>query len=230
MNSKSKALLILLILGLAGFGIYSHWERVRTFAVAFNLKKFLAAKKVSPVKPDFSLMRKGRNDPQDKMDFTFFEVLNDPAMLKFVDLDGSILRKPTSNIKPKVRKVRRQHPADPPKPEEPSRSSATDLTAAVSRVSAVYSPEKKQDPIGQTQWFAIQVSSFRDLERAEGLKSVLERKGYSAFLKSADVPGKGGIWHRVYIGRYLDRASAAAVARGLWREERLNSMVIRQTG
>lgn len=238
MNSKSKALLILLILGLSGFGIYSQWEEIRTFAVAYNPKKILVVKKISPVKPDFSLMRKGKNDLQDTMEFTFFEVLNDPSMVKFVGLDGSILRKPTWQIKPKVRKVRLQHPADPPKrveipkPAEPSKSfSADHLTAAVSLVSVVYPSEKKQDPInGQMEWYAIQVSSFRDLVRAEGLKSALERKGYSAFLKSADIPAKGGIWHRVYIGSYRDRASAASAADRLWREERMNSVVMRLTG
>ncbi|GJL80197.1 MAG: hypothetical protein NPINA01_31860 [Nitrospinaceae bacterium] len=78
--------------------------------------------------------------------------------------------------------------------------------------------------------YVVQVSSFRDFERAEALRSVLASKGYASFVGKTVLPNNKGTWHRVYIGRYLDRAGAESAAANFQRAEKRPAMVIRQAG
>ena len=87
-------------------------------------------------------------------------------------------------------------------------------------------PQEMEAPAGGKQ-FAIQVSSFKTLERAQALESRLRDKGYPIFLAMADLPEKGGVWHRVFIGRFSDEKVAEQVALKARQEEHLNAVVVR---
>jgi len=78
--------------------------------------------------------------------------------------------------------------------------------------------------------FVVQVSSFRQRQRAEVLRGALEKKGYAAFIGKTELPDNRGTWYRVYIGRYFNRTGAERAASRFYREENRQAMVIRQTG
>lgn len=78
--------------------------------------------------------------------------------------------------------------------------------------------------------FVVQVSAFRQGDQAEALRNALGRKGYAAFIGKTELPGNGGAWHRVYIGRYFNQAGAERAAERFFREENRKAVVVRQSG
>ena len=55
--------------------------------------------------------------------------------------------------------------------------------------------------------YTVQVSSFPNLEEAEAYQSSLVRKGYSPYIVSAYLPGRG-TWFRVRMGHYEEKNKA----------------------
>ena len=55
--------------------------------------------------------------------------------------------------------------------------------------------------------YTVQVSSFPSLEEAEAYQSSLVRKGYSPYIVSANLPGRG-TWFRVRMGHYDEKNKA----------------------
>ena len=73
--------------------------------------------------------------------------------------------------------------------------------------------------------FALQVGSFRMFERANLLKNDLSKKGYRVFIAAAEISEKDGIWHRVVIGRFLEKEVAVKTAIILKETENLKSII-----
>lgn len=55
--------------------------------------------------------------------------------------------------------------------------------------------------------FAIQIAAVQDAQNAAKLVTRLRKKGYRAYQIRSEVTGKG-VWHRVRVGAYQDRAEA----------------------
>ncbi|MEE9273742.1 MAG: SPOR domain-containing protein [bacterium] len=56
--------------------------------------------------------------------------------------------------------------------------------------------------------YTVQVLSVREAAGAERAARALRRKGFAAFVERVDLRERG-VWHRVRVGRYADRAAAA---------------------
>ncbi len=78
--------------------------------------------------------------------------------------------------------------------------------------------------------YVVQVSAFKQLQRSQEVKGILEKKGYPAFIEKTKIPGNGGAWYRVNIGRYFNHAGAELAAKRFFRRENHKAMVIRQAG
>lgn len=74
------------------------------------------------------------------------------------------------------------------------------------------------------QIFTIQVASIKDQKKAEKMVGELTRKGYSAYRSSAEIKGRG-MWHRVRIGDFGDRASAETTLNKL-KKDKLNGIIV----
>jgi cell division protein FtsN len=84
-------------------------------------------------------------------------------------------------------------------------------------------PEEKSTSPGR---FCVQVSSFRDRQRAQRLAVRLISKGYpSVRVASADVPGRGR-WYRVRVGNFDARDKAERMAATIRSREGLSPKVI----
>lgn len=66
--------------------------------------------------------------------------------------------------------------------------------------------------------FTIQVASGRDQKYADKMVGELLKKGYQAYRSSGEIKGKG-IWHRVRIGEFGDRAGAEAILKKLKKDK-----------
>lgn len=73
------------------------------------------------------------------------------------------------------------------------------------------------DAVSKEGSFTLQVTSLKDLSKAEKLVSVLKKKGFTAYTMTAHVNGKG-IYHRVRVGRFNDRNDAMKTALKLMAE------------
>ena len=59
----------------------------------------------------------------------------------------------------------------------------------------------------QRSYYSIHLESFKNLRNANAFVNALKIKGKVVFWKKTDVPGKG-IFYRVYMGKYNNRAEA----------------------
>ncbi len=156
-------------------------------------------KKVAPEKLKFKKETKPAPEPvKRETEFTFYEVLNDDRMVKFVGLDGKVHR---GNSPIGIMKRTVQRP--------PIKPSAT--AAQVSLEKKIKSPEAEKPPIPELKAiekksstgavFSLQVSSFRELTRALDHVGKLQKKGYPAFSRSVTLDDSS-VWNRVYIGPF----------------------------
>jgi cell division protein FtsN len=72
--------------------------------------------------------------------------------------------------------------------------------------------------------YSVQVGSFRAREDAERLRLRLIQKGHAVWVQPSLVAGQG-IWYRVRVGSFPDRAAADRAAQRLATQERLSVMV-----
>ena len=70
----------------------------------------------------------------------------------------------------------------------------------------------------------IQIASLKDLKTADRLVKKLKKKGYFAYRTIGKVPGRG-IWHRVRIGYFKNRAEAAKTLSRL-KEDKLEAFIV----
>src|SRR3989337_3579489 len=62
--------------------------------------------------------------------------------------------------------------------------------------------------------YTVQIAAFQKKEKAKPIVNNLKSKGYPAFIKTAEVPGKG-TWYRVRIGTFTTRVTAKLYANNL---------------
>lgn len=74
--------------------------------------------------------------------------------------------------------------------------------------------------------FTIQVASYKDLMAAERQVTELKKKGYAAYRRIGKIPGKG-IWYRVRIGYFKNRADAANTLNQL-KKEKVDAIIVQR--
>ena len=165
-------------------------------------------KKVSAIKPK-SIVNKTEALSPVSHQFTFFETLKDKTMTKYVGLHGEML--PVSL------------------PAKPARSHSKIIEPAKlepkNNIKDIVAEEKKRPMLHR---FVVQVSSFRDVKMASILKMKLQKKGFDAYLMKIELPNHGGVWHRVFLGKYTDEALAQKAAERARQEYKLNAVVVKK--
>jgi len=221
-----------LVLGFAGFGLFSGWTAAKEFLSKNSVEETKVVQKISPVKPDFA-----HNHPVYSMhskertadDFTFFDILNDPAMKKMVGLNGQPISSTPVRLKSPPQKPAKQSPVLL-KINSKVKSKIVQVASPRTNLPAQSLPVKKLKSAAVVSGrYTVQVSSFKDMKYAEKLASKLEKKGYPTFIKSVQL-SNGQIWYRVNIGKYPDRDSAKSFAQMLQAKETLKTMVIPLSG
>jgi cell division septation protein DedD len=69
-------------------------------------------------------------------------------------------------------------------------------------------PEKLASPTAKTKGYAIQVSAMRDLNMAKEFVESQKKSGQPVYLVKMRTKGQG-VWYRIYIGHFADKAEAA---------------------
>ncbi len=222
MNSSAKIFISILALGLAGMGIY--------FSTLKAIDSFYddgetSVKKQIPVKPKNikekqPLVESGSDDAEE---FTFFDTQAGPSMSKFVGLNGSV-------VEPEEIINKSPAPVDS-EVDKKSIPDTPDSAKVLSPVAVEDEPAKvnvEKNVESVASGFALQVGSFRQLERAELLKDKLGKKGYPVFVAMARISGKDEVWYRVFIGRFTEKETAVETARRVKEVEKIDSVMMWQ--
>jgi len=177
------------------------------------LKKIISSKPKN-MKDKQALVESGISTPED---FTFFDTLDDPAMKKYLALNGSIVLLKDENyyksndLTPRV-----------------NGSPASKVTQPVSGNISI-SGAKKIKGLNQTepstQGFVVQVGSFQEFQKADALKNKLINSNYPVFIVSTLVKEKGYTLHRVFVGRFLRKTEAEKVAVRIKESEKIEPLV-----
>ncbi|QQR80321.1 MAG: SPOR domain-containing protein [Deltaproteobacteria bacterium] len=107
-------------------------------------------------------------------------------------------------------------------PEETADTEAQ-LPVAVAKPAGV---EKQIIPSGK---FSIQMGSYPTHEEAQAALKVWKKKGYSAFVKEADIPGKG-LWYRVRLGSFSNKDQAKVFLDKIKKKEKKTGIVVSNKG
>ena len=178
-----------------------------------SLKKIISSKPKN-MKDKQALVESGISTPEN---FTFFDTLDDPAMKKYLALNGSIVLLKDENyyksndLTPRV-----------------NGSPTSKVTQPVSGNISI-SGAKKIKGLNQTepstQGFVVQVGSFQEFQRADDLKNKLIKSDYSVFISSTWVGEKRKALHRVFVGTFLKKIDAEKAAVEIKESEKIESLV-----
>ena len=178
-----------------------------------SLQKIISSKPKN-MKDKQALVESGISTQED---FTFFNTLVDPAMKKYLALNGSIVSLKDENyyksndLNPRV-----------------NGSPASKVTQPVSGNISISGARKLkgQNPTEpSTPGFVLQVGSFQEFQRADDLKNKLINGDYSVFISSTWVEEKGQSLHRVFVGTFFKKIDAEKAAVGIKESEKIESLI-----
>jgi cell division protein FtsN len=140
-----------------------------------------------------------------------------------------------STVSPRAVQSARGAPTAPPPqsvsvapPKAPERSGPADMSPLPPKPGATRTSQGLLQPSAEAG-YSVQVGSFRAREEAEQLRHRLTQKGYAVLVQPSFVAGQG-IWYRVRVGHFPDRAAADRVAQRLATQERVSIMVTAEPG
>ena len=216
MKSSAKVFSTLLILVLVVTGLFFSSVKALNF---FSEKENSSLKKIISLKPKNmkdkqALVELGASSPDD---FTFFDVLDDPEMKKYIGLNGSVVATKeenyykSNNLTPKV---------DGSLTRQVIKSASKNvITPGTKNLEG----QKQVDP--PTSGFVLQVGSFQEIQKADALKNKLINSNYPVFIVSTLVKEKGYTLHRVFVGRFLRKIEAEKVAVRIKESEKIEPLV-----
>lgn len=117
-------------------------------------------------------------------------------------------------------------PAELPAAVEPAVLSASGQTPVRATTSEPAVSPKVAKPI-TVPFFTVHVGSYRKRASASSEVSRMQAKGYDSFIERVDL-GQRGIWYRVKVGRFKNRAEAERVQKKIEKVLVTDSMVVTQ--
>jgi len=205
---------LIFVLGIVGL-FFSSTKSFNFFSDKENisLQKIISSKPKN-MKDRQALVESGISTPED---FTFFDTLDDPAMKKYLALNGTIVSLKDENyyksndLNPRV-----------------NGSPASKVTQPVSGNIPIFGARKikgQNQTEPSTQGFVVQVGSFQEFQRADDLKNKLINSDYSVFIASILEDEMDQTLYRVYVGTFLKKIDAEKAAIEIKESEKIESLV-----
>jgi len=200
------AIVGLLYIPTISFNLFSDKENI-------FLGKIISSKPKN-IKGKQALVESGISTPEE---FTFFDTLDDPAMKKYLPLNGSIVSLKDENYYKSNDLIPRVN-----------ESPASKITRPVSGNISIFAGrklkgQKQTDP--STAGFVLQVGSFQEFQRADYLKNKLINSDYPVFISSTWGEGNGRTLHRVFVGTFLKKIDAEKAAVEIKESEKIESLI-----
>ncbi|HID97405.1 MAG TPA: hypothetical protein EYP57_04340 [Thermodesulfobacteriaceae bacterium] len=103
---------------------------------------------------------------------------------------------------------------------------AAEKTRATPRKTASKAEKQATKPGGKTRYFALQIASYREKNRADREAARWKKKGYTTMVKKAYLGKQKGTWYRVYLGHMKSEREAKRLARRLASNQGIKSYVV----
>jgi DedD protein len=143
-----------------------------------------------------------KNLPE-KEEYTFYKTLTEKGS-KTVSIE---LKTKTEDVK--------SSPGKKMAEQETGKNSETDLKTEKMPQTPKEGESKQQIPKNEPRLlYTLQIASYQEKAQADADAKKLKQKGYAAFVKSVEVPGKG-TWYRVRLGSFSNRISAEKLQKEL---------------
>jgi len=162
-----------------------------------KLQKELVALKKAVIKKEQKLFKIDSDGVRNKTDFGFYEALKETRKDKN-NGPGISKKQETKHLsKNETVKVKKR---------------------VISGKSKIINKDKQKNLTETDKKLTIQVASLKDSNDADKMVARLKKKGYPAYMISSNIPEKG-IWHRVRIGYFKDKAKAGSTLDKLKKEK-----------
>jgi serine-type D-Ala-D-Ala carboxypeptidase (penicillin-binding protein 5/6) len=100
-------------------------------------------------------------------------------------------------------------------------------TPEAAKLSAlVVMPHQESAPKSSTDGYVLQLGSFREQHRAEGLVRAFSEKGFDAFVEKTTISDKGETSYRVRMGPYAERSEAQEILQEVLNESGHRAIVL----
>ena len=208
-----------------------------TVPVKFNMEKLqneLAALKEAVVKKELDQYKIDSNADIDKTKMGFYETLKKNGSDEGLEADipkikskplaeektesGTEKTSPPKKVESETRKI------SPPKKAE----SETKKTSPPKKLAT---PQKKKTvnlkkSAEGNKNFTIQIASLKDSAAADKMVAKLKKGGFSAYRSIGKIPDKG-IWYRVRVGYFKNRAEARGTIQRL-KNEKIEAIIVQR--
>ncbi|MBC2696667.1 MAG: SPOR domain-containing protein [Desulfobacteraceae bacterium] len=171
-----------------------------TVPVKFDIEKLqkeLVALKEAVIKKEQKRFKIDSDEVRNKTDFVFYEALKENQKDKNNGAAISKKQETKHLSKNKTVKVKKR---------------------VISGKSKIINKNKQKNLTKTDKKLTIQVASLKDSKDADEMVAKLKKKGYPAYRISSNIPEKG-IWHRVRIGYFKDKAEAGSTLDELKKEK-----------
>ncbi len=171
-----------------------------TVPVKFDIEKLqkeLVALKEAVIKKEQKRFKIDSEGVRNKTDFGFYEALKETKKDKNNGARISKKQETKHLSKNKTVKVKKK---------------------VISDKAKIINKVKQKNIIEADKKLTIQVASLKDSKAADEIVAKLRGKGYPAYRISSNIPKKG-IWHRVRIGSFKDKAEAGSTLNKLKKEK-----------
>ena len=171
-----------------------------TVPVKFDIEKLqkeLVALKEAVIKKEQKRFKIDSDGVRNKTDFGFYEALKETKKDKNNGAGISKKQETKHLSKNETVKVKKR---------------------VISGKSKIINKDKQKNLTETDKKLTIQVASFKDSKDADEMVARLKKKGYPAYRISSNIPEKG-IWHRVRIGYFKDKAEAGSTLNKLKKEK-----------
>jgi cell division septation protein DedD len=208
-----------------------------TVPVKFNMEKLhneLAALKEAVVKKELDQYKIDSNADIDKTKMGFYETLKKTGSEESLKADTSKIKtKPlpeektgsgTKKTSPPKKIESEKKNISPPKKAE----SETKKTSPPKKLAT---PQKKKTvnlkkPAEGNKNFTIQIASLKDSVAADKMVAKLKKGGFPAYRSIGKIPDKG-IWYRVRVGHFKNRAEARGTIQRL-KNEKIEASIVQR--
>jgi cell division septation protein DedD len=102
--------------------------------------------------------------------------------------------------------------------EQPERVVTRKKASAEKPLARVKRESPTRPSEGEAKNLTIQISSLKDLAGADAMVAKLKQQGYAAYRTTGNIPGKG-VWYRVRVGYYSNKAEAEVVIQKLSQDK-----------
>ena len=221
MNLSVKTFTSLLILVLVALGFF--FSVVKVLKI-YHEKENLSVKKQISSKPMDINEKQASVEPGTSLqgEFTFFDILGDASMRKFIGLDGNVIESKegapdkSTDFDSKINKSLDSQLFD--------FASKKMLSSVAPKLEA----QKRSESL--LPGFVLQVGSFQEFQRASVLRNKLTNKDYPVFIISAWVAEQGQTLHRVFVGRFPKKIDAEKTKIKIREIEKIDSVIKWQEG